>query len=377
MDDNKKQVLEEIVRNLEKEHGKGIIMRLGDQSVTQIETISTGSIALNSAVGIGGYPKGRILEIYGPESSGKTTLSLHAIAEAQKQGDVAAFIDAEHALDTTYAKNIGVDTENLYVSQPNNGEQALEILDELLCSRAFSVIVIDSVAALVPRAEIEGSMGDPHMALQARLMSQALRKITGSVSKSNTCVIFINQIRSKIGIMFGNPETTTGGNALKFYTSLRLDIRKIESIKKGDQLIGSKVKVKVVKNKLAPPFKLALFDIYYGEGISRTSEILDIAVQKDVIKKSGSWFSYQGERIGQGIENAKANLKEHPSLLQSIEKALQNILKIDNNPQNNKKIIPAASCLTPLSPPHRLPLPPPHPHPIPPPPIKPCLLKKS
>ncbi len=339
MNKNKKNLLENTIKNLEKDHGKGIVMRLGDEPSNEIEVISSGSLSLNKASGIGGLPKGRIIEIYGPESSGKTTIALHAIAEAQKTGGLAAFIDAEHALDVHYAKSIGVDTENLYISQPNNGEQALEILDELICSHSLDIIVIDSVAALVPKAEIEGHMGDAQMALQARLMSQALRKITGSVSKTNTCVIFINQLRMKIGVFFGNPETTTGGNALKFYTSMRLDIRKIETLKKGDEIIGSKIKVKVVKNKLAAPFKLAIFEIYYGEGISKISEILNLGVAEGVIEKSGSWFSYQGERLGQGLENVKKQLKENQALYKTIEQQVINSQKIDSKkPVDQPKI---------------------------------------
>jgi len=318
----KKAVLETTIKTLEKEFGKGVLMRMGDRTSLKVETIPSGSLSLDLALGIGGYPRGRIVEIYGPESSGKTTLSLHAIAEAQKKGGICAFIDAEHALDINYAKNIGVDIDNLYVSQPSDGEQALEIVDELISSHTLDLIVIDSVAALVPRAEIEGNMGDAQMALQARLMSQALRKITGSVSRTNTTVMFINQLRMKIGVFFGNPETTTGGNALKFYSSIRLDIRKIETLKKGEEMIGSKVKVKVVKNKMAPPFRQAIFDIYYSEGVSRISEFLDIGVTCGVIEKSGSWYSYNDERIGQGIENVRLFLKDNPAILASIEEAV-------------------------------------------------------
>ncbi|HMB01932.1 MAG TPA: recombinase RecA, partial [Spirochaetota bacterium] len=289
MNEKKMKVLQNTIKNLEKNHGKGVIMRMGDKPIQAVASIPTGSIALDHALGIGGLPKGRVVEIYGPESSGKTTLSLHAIAQAQKQGGVCAFIDAEHALDVNYARDIGVDVDNLYLSQPGNGEQALEIVDELVNSHALDLIAIDSVAALVPRAELEGNMGDAQMALQARLMSQALRKLTSSIGRTGTTVLFLNQLRMKIGVFFGNPETTTGGNALKFYTSVRLDIRKIETLKKGENMIGSKVRVKVVKNKMAPPFKQAVFEILYGEGISREAEVLNLAVNHDIINKAGSW----------------------------------------------------------------------------------------
>jgi len=326
--EKKRDVLDSAIKNLEKEYGKGIVMRMGDGTQAEIETFSTGSLTLDSALGIGGLPRGRIIEIYGPESSGKTTLTLHAIAEVQKAGGLAAFIDAEHALDTNYAKNIGVDVENLYVSQPSNGEQALEIVDELVNSHALDLIVIDSVAALVPQAEIDGNMGDAQMGLQARLMSQALRKLTGSVSKTRTAIIFINQLRMKIGVMFGNPETTTGGNALKFYASVRLDIRKAESIKKGDEVVGSRVKVKVVKNKMAPPFKQAMFDVYYGTGVSREAELIEIATEKEIIQKTGSWYAFNEERIGQGVDNVKIYLKEHPEVFAQIEKKTLDALGI-------------------------------------------------
>ncbi len=308
------------VSQIEKQFGKGAIMRLGnDEPLPDIAAIPTGSISLDMALGVGGVPRGRIVEIFGPESSGKTTLALHIVAEAQKQGGIAAFVDAEHALDIGYARKLGVKTDDLLVSQPDTGEQALEIAEMLVRSGAIDVLVIDSVAALVPKAEIEGDMGDSHMGLQARLMSQALRKLTAIISKSNTCVIFINQIRMKIGVMFGNPETTTGGNALKFYASVRLDIRKIASLKQGNDIIGSRTKVKVVKNKVAPPFKEVEFDILYGEGISRVGDILDLAVDRGIIDKSGAWFSYGSERIGQGRENSRVFLQEHPDTLKEIE----------------------------------------------------------
>src|SRR5438309_296632 len=300
------RAVETALTQIERQFGKGSIMRLGDQPETVIAVIPTGSLAVDAALGVGGIPRGRVVEIFGPESSGKTTLSLQIIAQAQKTGGLAAFIDAEHALDADYAKKLGVDTENLLVSQPDNGEQALEITEMLIRSGAIDVVVIDSVAALVPKAEIEGEMGDAQMGLQARLMSQALRKLTGIVSKSKTCLIFINQLREKIGVMFGNPETTTGGRALKFYASVRMDIRRIASIKDGDVVVGGRTRVKVVKNKVAPPFREAEFDVMYGEGISREGDLLDLAVEKRVIEKSGAWFAYGGERLGQGRENAKA-----------------------------------------------------------------------
>ncbi len=334
----KRDVLDSAIKNLEKEYGKGIVMRMGDGTQAEIETFSTGSLTLDSALGIGGLPRGRIIEIYGPESSGKTTLTLHCIAEVQKAGGLAAFIDAEHALDTNYAKNIGVDIENLYVSQPSNGEQALEIVDELVNSHALDLIVIDSVAALVPQAEIDGNMGDAQMGLQARLMSQALRKLTGSVSKTKTAIIFINQLRMKIGVMFGNPETTTGGNALKFYASVRLDIRKAEAIKKGDEVVGSKVKVKVVKNKMAPPFKLAMFDVFYGTGVSREGELIELATEKEIIQKTGSWYAFNEERIGQGVDNVKTYLAEHPDVFAQIEKKTLEALGIKRGKDAVKEV---------------------------------------
>ena len=315
----KEKALNQALEQIQKQYGKGAIMKLGDAGpVTNLDVISSGSISLDLATGVGGYPKGRIIEIYGPESSGKTTLTLHAIAEAQKKGGQAAFIDAEHALDPVYARNLGVNVDELLVSQPDTGEQALEICEMLARSGALDIIVIDSVAALVPKAEIQGDMGDSHVGLQARLMSQALRKIAGAVNKSNTCVIFINQLREKIGIMFGNPETTTGGRALKFYASMRLDVRRIETIKKGEDMLGNRTRVKIVKNKVAPPFKKAEFDIMYGTGISLSGDILDTATELGIIDKAGSWYSYQGERIGQGRENVKLYLEEHRDVLEEV-----------------------------------------------------------
>ena len=324
MDEQKRKALEAALGQIERQYGKGSVMRLGDNPVAQnIETISTGSLGLDIALGIGGLPKGRIVEIFGPESSGKTTLTLHAIAEAQKQGGTAAFIDAEHALDPVYAEKLGVDLDNLLVSQPDTGEQALEIADMLVRSGAVDIVVIDSVAALTPKAEIEGEMGDAHVGLQARLMSQALRKLTANIKRTNTLVIFINQIRMKIGVMFGNPETTTGGNALKFYSSVRLDIRRIGAIKNKDEVIGNDTKVKVVKNKLAPPFKEVRFEILYGEGISRLGESMDRGVEHGLIQKAGAWYSYNGDKIGQGKENAKQWLRDHPEVAEEIEQQLR------------------------------------------------------
>jgi len=324
----KNKAIELALSQIEKQFGKGAIMRLGnDEPLPGVDAISTGSISLDVALGVGGVPRGRIVEIYGPESSGKTTLALHIVAEAMKTGGIAAFVDAEHALDIGYARKLGVKTDDLLVSQPDTGEQALEIAETLVRSGAIDVLVVDSVAALVPKAEIEGDMGDSHMGLQARLMSQALRKLTGIISKSNCCVIFINQIRMKIGVMFGNPETTTGGNALKFYASVRMDIRKIATLKQGDQVIGSRTRVKVVKNKVAPPFKEVEFDILYGEGISRTGDVLDLAVERNIVEKSGAWFSYGKERIGQGRENSRTWLKEHPEVLAEIESTLLALVK--------------------------------------------------
>ena len=323
MDESRKRALDDAIAKIEKEYGKGAIMRLGENANLNIESIPTGSLSLDVALGIGGIPRGRIIEIYGPESSGKTTLALHMIAEAQKLGGTAAFIDAEHALDPQYSKNLGVDTENLIISQPDTGEQALEITESLVRSNAVDLIVVDSVAALVPKAEIEGEMGDSHMGLQARLMSQGLRKLTGAISKSKASVIFINQLREKIGVMFGNPETTTGGRALKFFTSVRMDIRRIDSLKKGDEIIGNRVRVKVVKNKVAPPFKKAEFDIMYGTGISKVGSVLDAAVEAGIIEKSGSWFSYGDAKLGQGRENSKAYLLENPDLLNDIDEKVR------------------------------------------------------
>ncbi|KCZ52824.1 recombinase RecA [Hyphomonas pacifica] len=320
---DKQKALETALGNIERSFGKGSVMRLGDKKVMDVEAVSTGSLGLDIALGIGGLPKGRIIEIYGPESSGKTTLSLHSVAEAQKNGGVCAFIDAEHALDPVYAGKLGVDLDDLLVSQPDTGEQALEIADTLVRSGAVDLLVIDSVAALTPRAELEGEMGDSLPGLQARLMSQALRKLTGSISKSKCMVIFINQIRMKIGVMFGSPETTTGGNALKFYASVRLDIRRIGAIKDRDEVIGNQTRVKVVKNKVAPPFRQVEFDILYGEGISKTGELIDLGVKADVIEKSGSWYSYNGERIGQGREKTRTFLKENPAIADEIEDAVR------------------------------------------------------
>lgn len=327
---DKQKALEAALKGIERSFGKGAVMRLGDDSAKlNVDVISTSSIGLDLALGIGGVPRGRVVEIYGPESSGKTTLTLHIIAEAQKTGGNAAFVDAEHALDPTYAKALGVDIDNLLVAQPDTGEQALEIVEALVRSNALDVVVVDSVAALVPRAEIDGEMGDSHMGLQARLMSQALRKLTGIINKSNTTVIFINQLREKIGVMFGNPETTTGGRALKFYASVRIEVRRIESLKKGTELIGNRTRAKVVKNKMAPPFKQAEFDIMYGKGISKEGDILDVGVEMDIVDKSGSWFSYKDQRLGQGRDNSKEYLMANPDLTDTIEKEIraQNALK--------------------------------------------------
>ncbi len=320
MDDNRKKALGAALSQIEKQFGKGSVMRMGDLSaVRDINVISTGSLGLDIALGVGGVPRGRVIEIYGPESSGKTTMTLHMVAEAQKAGGTAAFVDAEHALDPTYAEKLGVDMDELLVSQPDTGEQALEITDMLVRSGAVDVVVVDSVAALTPKAEIEGEMGDSHVGLQARLMSQALRKLTANIKRSNCLVIFINQIRMKIGVMFGSPETTTGGNALKFYSSVRLDIRRIGAIKKGDEVIGNETRVKVVKNKVAPPFRQTEFEILYGEGISREGEIIDLGVKNNIVDKSGAWYSYNGDRIGQGKDNVRNFLKEHPEMAQEIE----------------------------------------------------------
>ena len=319
----KDKALDAALSQIERAFGKGSIMRLGQNTNIDIEAIPTGSLGIDIALGIGGLPRGRVIEIYGPESSGKTTVALHAVAQAQKEGGIAAFIDAEHALDPSYAKKIGVDIENLLVSQPDSGEQALEIADTLVRSGAIDVMVVDSVAALVPKAELEGEMGDAHMGLQARLMSQALRKLTATVARSNTLIIFINQIRMKLGVMFGNPETTTGGNALKFYASVRMDIRRVGAIKDKDEVIGSQTRVKIVKNKVAPPFKTVDFDIMYGEGISKTGELIDLGVKSGIIEKAGAWFSYNGDKIGQGRENAKRYLMENPTVAEDIENKIR------------------------------------------------------
>ncbi len=327
--------LQSTISQIERNFGKGSVMRLGQDENIEIETVSTGSLSLDLALGIGGLPRGRVVEIYGPESSGKTTLALHVLAEAQKNGGTCAFIDAEHALDPVYARKLGVDTDNMLISQPDSGEQGLEIADTLVNSNAIDVLVVDSVAALVPRAELEGDMGDSHMGLHARLMSQALRKLTGSISKTNAMVIFINQIRQKIGVMFGNPETTTGGNALKFYASVRMDIRRIGAIKDREKIIGNQTRVKIVKNKLAPPFKTVEFDIMYGEGISKNGEILDLAAEKNIIEKAGAWYSYKSERIGQGRENAKNFLKENASTAEEIELQLRDVKEESNITKND------------------------------------------
>ncbi len=321
--EDKKKVLDQAILNIEKQFGKGSIMRLGDAPEQKIEVIPTGCLPVDMALGCGGMPRGRIVEIYGPESSGKTTLALHVVAEAQKNGGTAAFIDAEHALDPIYAKKLGVDIDNLYVSQPDNGEQALDICDALVRTAAVDVVVVDSVAALTPKAEIEGDMGDQHMGLQARLMSQALRKLAGIANRSKTCIIFINQLREKIGVMFGNPETTAGGKALKFYASIRIDIRKVDTIKDGANIVGNKTRAKIVKNKLAPPFKTVEFDIMYGEGISKVGSLVDMAVELNVIQKTGSWFSYNDEKIGQGKENAKQFLKDNPEIYNEVESIIR------------------------------------------------------
>jgi len=340
-DDQKKKALAAALGQIEKQFGKGSVMRMGDDSTLRdIEAVSTGSLGLDIALGIGGLPRGRVIEIYGPESSGKTTLTLQVIAEAQKMGGTAAFVDAEHALDPGYAEKLGVDVDELLVSQPDTGEQALEITDMLVRSGAVNIIVIDSVAALTPKAEIEGDMGDSHMGLQARLLSQALRKLTANIQKSNTMVIFINQLRMKIGVMFGNPETTTGGNALKFYSSVRLDIRRIGAIKKGDEIVGNETRVKVVKNKVAPPFKQTEFEILYGEGISREGELIKLGVDNDFVEKAGAWYSYQGEKIGQGKENSKKFLIDNPDIADEIEAKIRGKLlvpKIDKNAKDETK----------------------------------------
>ena len=328
--EDKLKALDAAISQIEKQYGKGSIMKLGDSSAQMnVETIPTGSLSLDIALGLGGLPKGRIIEIYGPESSGKTTVALHAVAEVQRRGGIAGFIDAEHALDPAYAKNIGVDIDNLYISQPDCGEQALEITETMVRSGAVDIVIVDSVAALVPKAEIDGDMGDSHVGLQARLMSQALRKLTAVISKSNCIVIFINQLREKVGVMFGNPETTTGGRALKFYASVRMDVRRIESLKQGGEVIGNRTRVKIVKNKVAPPFREAEFDIMFGQGISREGDILDLAADTGVINKSGAWYAYNGEKIGQGRENAKTYLKENPMIADEVEAKVRDFFSLD------------------------------------------------
>ena len=336
IDMDKMKAIESAMGQIEKQFGKGSIMKLGEHSSLNVDAISTGSLDLDRALGIGGVPRGRIIEIYGPESSGKTTVALHISAEAQKRGGAVAFIDAEHALDPSYARNVGVDTENLIVSQPDTGEQGLEITEALVRSGAIDVVVVDSVAALVPRAEIEGEMGDSHVGLQARLMSQALRKLTGTINKSNCIVIFINQLREKVGVMFGNPETTTGGRALKFYASVRMDVRRIDSIKQGDEIIGNRTRVKIMKNKVAPPFKVAEFDIMYNEGISKVGNIIDVGVKESIVQKSGAWFSYNDIRLGQGRENAKQYLRENPEVALEIENQIRSKYDLPLNQGNVK-----------------------------------------
>ena len=346
INEEKQKALEAALGHIEKQYGKGSVMKLGDSSAhMQVEAIPTGSLGLDIALGVGGVPKGRIVEIYGPESSGKTTVALHMVAEVQKRGGIAGFIDAEHALDPVYAKNIGVDIDNLYISQPDNGEQALEITETMVRSGAVDIVIVDSVAALVPKAEIEGDMGDSHVGLHARLMSQALRKLTAAISRSNCVVIFINQLREKVGVMFGNPETTTGGRALKFYASVRMDVRRTETLKQGGEMVGNHTKVKVVKNKVAPPFKQAEFDIMFGTGISREGEILDLAAECNVVNKSGAWYSYNGERIGQGRENVKIYLKDHPEICDEIERKVRihyNLLPGEEEEQQETKTAEAA-----------------------------------
>jgi len=342
--EDKMKALTAALGQIEKQFGKGSVMRLGDHDIVRdIQVVSTGSLGLDIALGVGGLPRGRVVEIYGPESSGKTTLTLQVIAEMQKMGGTAAFIDAEHALDPSYAQKLGVDVDNLLVSQPDTGEQALEIADMLVRSGSVDVVVVDSVAALTPKAEIEGEMGDSHMGLQARLMSQALRKLTANIKRTNTLVIFINQIRMKIGVMFGNPETTTGGNALKFYASVRLDIRRIGALKKGDEIVGNETKVKVVKNKVSPPFKEAFFDILYGEGISRLGEIIELGVAHKIVEKSGAWYAYNGEKIGQGKDNAREFLKENPAIAEEIEAKVRNAVGIHNPAPAALKVVEAAA----------------------------------
>ena len=342
--EEKLKALEGAIAHIEKQYGKGSIMKMGDPNVhMNVETIPTGCLSLDIALGLGGIPRGRIIEVYGPESSGKTTVALHMVAEVQKRGGIAGFIDAEHALDPVYARNIGVDIDNLYISQPDNGEQALEITETMVRSGAMDIIIVDSVAALVPKAEIEGDMGDSHVGLQARLMSQALRKLTAAISKSNCTVIFINQLREKVGVMFGNPETTTGGRALKFYASIRLDVRKGEALKQGGEMLGSRTKVKVVKNKIAPPFREAVFDIMFGQGISREGDVLDLASEIGVINKSGAWYAYNNEKIGQGRENAKKFLKENPEVFAEVEQKVRDFYELDGKKEENEDSKDAAA----------------------------------
>ena len=339
--EDKLRALDAALGQIEKQYGKGAVMKLGDSAANMnVETIPTGSLSLDIALGLGGVPKGRIIEVYGPESSGKTTVALHMVAEVQKRGGIAGFIDAEHALDPAYAKNIGVDIENLYISQPDNGEQALEITETMVRSGAVDIIIVDSVAALVPKAEIDGDMGDSHVGLQARLMSQALRKLTAAISKSNCIVIFINQLREKVGVMFGNPETTTGGRALKFYSSIRLDVRRIEALKQGGEMVGNHTRIKIVKNKIAPPFKEAEFDIMFGKGISKEGDILDLATKLDLVKKSGAWYAYEGDKIGQGRENAKTYLSAHPEIMEELEKKVREHYQLgtDSSEKDEKEV---------------------------------------
>lgn len=335
--EEKLKALEAAISKLEKDYGKGAVMKLGESGANMnVETIPTGSLSLDIALGLGGVPKGRIIEVYGPESSGKTTVALHMIAEVQKRGGIAGFIDAEHALDPVYAKNIGVDIDNLYISQPDNGEQALEITETMVRSGAMDIVIVDSVAALVPKAEIDGEMGDSHVGLHARLMSQALRKLTAAISKSNCVVIFINQLREKVGVMFGNPETTTGGRALKFYSSIRLDVRRIETLKQGGEMVGNRTRVRVVKNKIAPPFREAEFDIMFGKGISKEGDILDLAAKENIINKSGAWYSYETQKIGQGRENSKQFLREHPEIMEEVEAKVRAFYQIDGEAQEEQ-----------------------------------------
>lgn len=334
---DRQKAIDTVIKNMEKSFGKGAVMKLGDNTSREVSAVSSGSITLDKALGVGGYPNGRIIEIYGPESSGKTTVALHAIAEVQRQGGLAAFIDAEHALDPVYAKNLGVDIDNLYLSQPDHGEQGLEIAEAFVRSGAVDIVIIDSVAALTPKAEIEGEMGDTHVGLQARLMSQALRKLSAAISKSNTTAVFINQIREKVGVMFGNPEITPGGRALKFYSSVRLEVRRAEQLKQGQEIVGNRTKIKVVKNKVAPPFRIAEVDIMYGEGISREGELIDLAVEFDIVDKSGAWYSYNGERMGQGKENVKTYLKENPKITEEIDGILRDKLGFNGKKKEEAK----------------------------------------